>query len=454
VSEPVRFVTVVAGSMMLTLALAFTAIYFWTDASEERQLDEALLDEAREEAREIADGRGEHLQISSRPGPMSDLGPLTKYAVLYDAEGHVLDATATFEGRPPARDALDASLGAPFDFHAPREELRAVLVEVPSRAGHQLLLAAPRTGVDTDARRLAQSMATVFLAAVTWMTVILTLVVRRYTRLHRSIAKVLRRVAEGDLVARVHAEEGSPEGLRLTRDLDELIARLETLVAAQHRFIAHAAHEIRTPLTALRAELGNAVRRKRGYEETVERAHELTVELSTLTDDLLELARLGATEMRPLEPVELLSVAQKVVDSLEPVAAQRSITIAVAGEPVYVEGRPLELHRLVRNLVDNAVAHSPDGSTIEVSVARSGAWAHLTVDDAGRGVPEGEREAIFEPFRRGRDALARDIEGTGLGLTIARTIARTHAGDVTVGESPAGGARFRVELPATGEPPR
>src|SRR5690606_9629011 len=142
--------------------------------------------------------------------------------------------------------------------------------------------------LDGDARRLAISSVIVFVAAMLWMAFMLTLVVRRFMRLHRAVARVARRAAEGDLGARVWAERGSPEALRLARDLDEMIARLEILVTAQQRFIASASHEIRSPLTALRAELSNAIRRGRGYEEAVERGHDLAVELSTLTDDLLQ----------------------------------------------------------------------------------------------------------------------------------------------------------------------
>src|SRR5690606_26627974 len=149
--------------MMLTLALAFGAIYFVTSTREERQLDEALLAEAEEEAREIAEARDGRLQISARPGPSpTDVGPLTKYAVLYDGDGRVLDHTRTFGDRPPARDTCGEVVREPFDRRAAREHLRAVLVGVPRHDGHLLLLAAPRTDLDSDARRLAISSVIVF----------------------------------------------------------------------------------------------------------------------------------------------------------------------------------------------------------------------------------------------------------------------------------------------------
>lgn len=447
-SDDLRFVGAATSGMMLTLALAFGAIYFVTSSREERQLDEALLAEADEEAREIAEARDGRLQISSRPGPSpTDVGPLTKYAVLYDGQGRVLDHTRTFGDRPPARASFDHPLGRPFDLDGPREHLRAVLVEVPRHSGHLLLLAAPRTDLDGDARRLAISSVIVFVAAMLWMAFMLTLVVRRFMRLHRAVARVARRAAEGDLGARVWAERGSPEALRLARDLDEMIARLEILVTAQQRFIASASHEIRSPLTALRAELSNAIRRGRGYEEAVERGHDLAVELSTLTDDLLQLARLGATDIRELEMVELRSMAHAVAKALEPIASARSVTVRVDGSDASVEGRPLELQSLLRNLIENSIRHTPEGTVVSVDVYAREGRARIDVDDAGEGIPESERDAVFEPFLRGRSARARNEDGTGLGLTIARTIARTHGGDISVTDSPLGGARFRVDLP-------
>lgn len=448
-SDDLRFVGAATSGMMLTLALAFGAIYFVTSTREEKQLDDALLAEAAEEAREIADARDGRLQISSRPGPApTDIGPLTKYAALYDAHGRVLDHTATFGAAPPPRDSLNVEIGEPFNLHGRHEHLRAVLVNVPDHEGHQLLLAAPRTDLDSDARRLAISSVIVFVAAMLWMVAILTVAVRRFMRLHRAVARVARRAAEGDLGARVWAARGTPEARRLARDLDEMIARLEILVTAQQRFIALASHEIRSPLTVLRAELSNAIRLGRGYREAVERSHELAVELSTLTDDLLQLARLGASEIRELEMIELRGVASSVIRALEPFAAERRVTVQLEeGAETWIEGRTLEVQSLLRNLIENAIHHTPEGTTVKVEVHARDGRAQVDVDDAGEGILEEEREIVFEPFLRGRSARVNDRRGTGLGLAIARTIARTHGGDISVSDSPLGGARFRVDLP-------
>lgn len=247
-----RFVAALVGVTMITLVLAFAWVFNSFNASQEQQLDEALVAEAHEEAREIAQAGTDRLQISARPGPTAnDVGPLTKYAAIYDVDGGVLDRTATFRTGAPALGSLPAELDVPFDLGGAEERLRAVRVAIPDRSGDTLLLAAPRTDLDGDARLLAGAMAIVYTVVVGLTVLAITFLVNRFTRLHRRVASVTRRVAQGDLGARVGVSRGAKESVRLARDLDETIARLETLVSSQQRFVASAAHEIRSPLTAL-----------------------------------------------------------------------------------------------------------------------------------------------------------------------------------------------------------
>src|SRR4051794_39838505 len=144
---------------MVTLGAAFTAISCVVDASQQRQLDDALRSEAAEEAREAASLGGDHLAISNRPGPFgNDVSPLTKYGVIYDPDGRAVADTPTFHGTPPLLMSLHPRDGEAFDIWFGGEHLRGVTAPMPGRPGQRLLLATPRTDLDGDAKFLLRSM--------------------------------------------------------------------------------------------------------------------------------------------------------------------------------------------------------------------------------------------------------------------------------------------------------
>ncbi|HEX6242539.1 MAG TPA: hypothetical protein VFZ61_16615, partial [Polyangiales bacterium] len=205
-----RLISLLAAVSLATLGGAFWAVYVANSRAQEHQLDVALLHEAQEEAREIARAGGDELMISDRPGPAAnDVGPLTKYAVIYGARGEILATTATMRADAPALvDVERHGHLSPFDLRVPREHLRGVLVPVPGASGSILLLAAARTDLDGDEAFLARAMLLVFGVAFAWVVVVSSWVVRRFTRGHDTIAAVTRRVAAGDLEARVPFASG------------------------------------------------------------------------------------------------------------------------------------------------------------------------------------------------------------------------------------------------------
>ncbi len=452
-----RLVVTLSVATAVIVTVAFGAASYVVERSEERQLDEALRAEAREEAAEISADDHAGLHISDRGGPEADdVGRLTKYAAIYAEDGQDVDRTATFVRGAPAYGTVQHPNGAPFDMTYENERLRAVFVAIPS-ATHgtarreSLLLAAPKADLEKDTAFLRRVMLVAALLSIGCTALFTWRLVRRLTRGHEAIADAARRVAAGDIDARVALQGGDDEVVQLANDIDEMVRRLAVLVEGQQRFIAHAAHELRSPLTSLYGELQLALRRSRTsdeYRATIEESLDSARRLKTLAEDLLALARIGAEHESPHVPVALDEIATSASSWVATEATRRNVAISIDGDGSVVLGHAVDLERLLRNLLDNAVRHSPEGGHVRVVARSDGKTVHLCVVDDGAGVPAGDRERVFEPFFRAADRLRDD--GSGLGLAIVREIARGHGGDVSVEDGPGGrGALFRARLPAS-----
>ncbi|GAB2800849.1 sensor histidine kinase [Streptomyces daliensis] len=292
----------------------------------------------------------------------------------------------------------------------------------------------------------------VVVAGVTW------LVTRRALRPVEGIRGEMAAItASTDLSRRVPEPDTGDEVARLARTTNETLAALESSVERQRRFVADASHELRSPIASLRTQLEVGAAHPELLD--VDGAVEDTVRLQGLAADLLLLARLDAGE-RPsdarVSPAALVreEVAQRAGDR-HPVRVGE----LADGE---VTGSRGQLARVLGNLLDNAQRHA--ASEVTVSVRRvdgsgsgsgsgspegGGPWLEVEVADDGDGVPEGERERIFERFVRLDDARSRDEGGAGLGLAIARDVAARHGGSLTLAPTAPSprGARFRLRLP-------
>jgi two-component system heavy metal sensor histidine kinase CusS len=448
VSFRARFVGAIAVVNLITLGAAFVGVKLLVDANEQQRFDDVLHREATEEAHEIANSGGERLQISPRlrPNP-DDVGPWTKFALLYTAEGEVLDVTAQWRGEQPAFDQIPTPVG---DLMVAGERLRGLVIEIPGHPGTSLLLAAPRRDLDRNSRYLAQVMALVFGFAFVTTLVLSSGVVRRLTRVHQRIAEVARRVSGRDAHARVGRVDGAPEIVQLAHDIDQMIERLELLLEAQSTFIAHAAHELRSPLTSLYGELSHALRRSRDadqYRAAIEEALDATRRLKDLAEDLLALARIGRDRSPPTSLVELGEVCSEAVAMVGSEARARGIRIETRVDPMTVRGDGMDLARLVRNVLENAIRHSPPSGVVELAGRREGDHATLRVRDQGPGITAEDGERIFQPFFRGGQERASTGPGSGLGLAIAREIASHHGGALELQPEAASGACFVLRLP-------
>jgi two-component system heavy metal sensor histidine kinase CusS len=446
-----RLVLTLSAATAVTVASAFGTASYVVERSEERQLDEALRAEAHLEAGEIAGQHG-NIHVNNRGGPEADdIGRLKKFAVIYGDDGRAADITSTFAHGAPALETVTHPPGSAFDFWYGTEHLRGVFVAIPEHPKQMLLLAAPRSDMEKDNDFLRRVMLFAALLSIGFTVLVTWRVVRRLTRGHEAIADAARRVAAGDLAARTALKSGDDEVVQLAHDVDEMVRRLEILVEGQQRFIAHAAHELRSPLTALYGELQLALRRSRSadeYRTSIEEALDSAKRLKALAEDLLALARIGAEREASRTPVALDEVAKNAASWVASEAARRHVELAIDADGSSVLGHAIDLERLLRNLLDNAVRHSPEGGHVRVEARSDGETVHLTVIDDGPGIPPEERDRVFDPFYRADSERRRD-DGSGLGLAIVREIARVHGGDVSVEEGPGGkGALFRATLPA------
>lgn len=270
--------------------------------------------------------------------------------------------------------------------------------------------------------------------AVTW------LVTRRALRPVEGIRSEMSAItASQDLARRVPEPATHDEVARLARTTNETLAALETSVERQRRFVADASHELRSPIASLRTQLEVGAAHPELLD--VDGAVADTVRLQELASGLLLLARLDAGERPGEARVDLATLAG---EELSQRPAGR-FAVRTHLEPVEVAGSRSQLARVVGNLLDNAQRHAR--SRVDLAVRAEGPWAVVEVADDGAGVPEAERERIFERFVRLDDARARDDGGAGLGLAIARDVAVRHGGALTVRSSPAGGALFELRLP-------
>jgi signal transduction histidine kinase len=285
----------------------------------------------------------------------------------------------------------------------------------------------------------------VVLATVTWLAI------------GRTLAPVegIRARAEAitgqNLDRRVPVPDQLDEIGRLARTVNRMLGRLERSADRQRRFVADAAHELRSPIASLRVQLETARDATRNTDGAAGRESDMlyeTTRMEGLVDQLVVLARADADTswLRP-ETVDLDDLIDSAVTSSAPRDGLVIDTSAV--EPVQLCGDARLLEQVVRNLVHNALGHAR--RTVRVSTSAVGDdLAVLVVDDDGPGVPEDRREDIFERFVRLDGSRDRDHGGVGLGLAIVAEIVRAHGGRVRVGDSPSGGARFVVELPIDG----
>jgi len=258
-----------------------------------------------------------------------------------------------------------------------------------------------------------------------------------------ALTGVTARMAEGDLSARADVTPRDEFGT-LAHSFNHMADQVEETVVTLRRFVSDAAHEIRTPLTALRTNLELAPQ-----DDFVAEAQAQVDRLEALTQGLLDLSRVEARAEEPDGPVDLSRLVQQTVEAYGSQAEQGELSIEMdlPPEEVSVPGDEAQLGQVLGNLIDNACKFTPAGGTVTVGLSREEERATLWVADTGIGIPDEDLPQLFGRFHRGRNAAG--YPGSGLGLAIVKAVVEAHGGEVRAVNLERG-ACFTVTLPCGG----
>ena len=425
------------------------------------QVDQALLDLALVEANATMADLSHPLHIHEMsPGTAPPSFPrLDKFIQFVDLDSRIIARSANLG---TARLPTSASLLAKFrtgekafetlnDFGG--EPVR--LVSVPLQIGDHVYAIQVATSLD-DANATLRLARILFLAMSTGIlgAVVLTgaMLARTVLRPIDQIVGRARKIGELALAERLPHPGTQDEMARLVETLNDMLARIEQSFETQRRFTADASHQLRSPLSRLRAELEVTLRRPRErarYEGALRSCLSEVERLSRLTDELLMLARLdvGGPRETP-RSVDLTSILHEAVKRVAPDALRRDVALVMDIPPkLAVNVSPAAVSHVVANVLDNAVKFSPLGSEVKVGVAIEGSAAVVAVSNSGPGIPEDEIPQLFERFYRGSVARQTEAPGVGLGLAICRALVEGQGGKISVNSTRGSGATFTIRLP-------
>jgi len=276
------------------------------------------------------------------------------------------------------------------------------------------------------------------------------LVSRRALRSVEDLADVAERVTASRLDQRIPAEGVETEFRRLITVFNGMLDRLERSFGQAVRFSADAAHELRTPLTILQGEIAQALQeaptgseQQRVYNDLLEEVQRL----KAITQKLLLLSQADSGQLRPtLERVSLTGLVGEAVEDAQALASHLTVTADLSPNVAVMADRDL-VQQALSNLSSNAAKYNRDGGSIEFRLATGDDTAELAITNTGPGIPPQDHDRLFERFYRADPSRGRRIDGVGLGLSLAREIARAHRGDLVLVESRDDRTTFRVTLP-------
>jgi signal transduction histidine kinase len=314
-----------------------------------------------------------------------------------------------------------------------------------------IVVARPRAVFTDTLRSLLPSLAVSGLVALGFALLVAALLSRTITRPLRDLVGGVRRFAGGDYGTRVPLA-GPSEIAEMGTAFNEMASEIQRSRGSEQAFLADISHELRTPLTSIQGFAQAIVEgeaRGDAVSHVAEIIHREARRLVRMVEGLLQVARLeSGTQTMAREEIAPSRLLASAVAALEVQAKDAGVTFDIAGDDVLpsLRGDPDKLAQLFLNVLDNAVKHSPRGSTVQVRGSRDNGAVVIRVRDAGSGLPQGAQARLFQRFYRGENA---ERDGAGLGLAIAQAIAQAHGGTIRASNVDGGGAEFTVRLPVT-----
>lgn len=343
--------------------------------------------------------------------------------------------------------------------------LRACEVE----PGVVLVSAAPLDGIDDTVRQLITIQVIVFVLALATLVVVGRSMLRRGLKPLSDMAHTAHGIASHNLTesaARLPLRAdrpggGAPEVEELRTAFNTMLEHIDDSLAVRaeaeqrlRRFVADASHELRTPLMSVRgyADLFQyaAANAPEERDRHLARLRAEAARMGFLLDDLLLLARLDAAEVEAplrLAEADLVELVDQAADAFRASHPGRPLTLIPGPERLPLRIDPQRIRQVLDNLLTNAAVHTPAGTPVTVEVEHAGPVARVRVVDEGPGVPAADRERVFDRFYRVDKARSRDRGGSGLGLSVARSLVRAHGGSIALAEGGEGRTVFVVELP-------
>ena len=396
----------------------------------------------------VANGTGQpRLDLPAKLAAAYAAAPEDDLFAIRDTNGRVIAASPDEFGErvakwPPATDEpsyFRLSGAGSEDFGS--ETYYGLSVALQTAAGPMWISVARTEGSDALIRSILRE----FVVNAIWVSPLLMLAtlaigifaIRNGLKPVREVSRMAASIGPDATSVRLPEQNLPTEIMPLVASINHALDRLEKGFAVQREFTANAAHELRTPL----AIINSALETMDGNSE-LEKLRTDVARMNRLVEQLLRVARLDSVALE-FGTVDLNKVASLAVAAMAPWAIAQGKTIAFAGTewPVNVKANAHALEDALRNLIENAVLHTPAGTEVTVTVDRAG---RIDVADRGRGVPRKDRESIFKRFWRG---AGEKKEGAGLGLAIVSEIMRAHRGSVSVADNPGGGALFTLSFP-------
>ncbi|WP_406391560.1 sensor histidine kinase [Streptomyces sp. NBC_00887] len=346
------------------------------------------------------------------------------------------------------------NVGSDLPFRIVNGQVTSEVCDLPKTASPETFNAAMNACVNQQRQQALDSLLNRSLLALVGLSIIAfafgyAMAGRVLSPLGR-ITRTARRVAGTDLSRRIELDGPDDELKELADTFDEMLDRLERAFTAQQRFVGNASHELRTPLAINRTLLEVHLSDPEAPTELQQLGKTLlaTNERSEqLVEGLLLLAR-SENQIVERKPVDLAEVADRAIDQARAEAAQKAVQIRGERAPAVVQGNGVLLERIALNLVQNAVRYNvAEGGWVEVTTELQPGQALLVVSNTGPVVPAYEIDNLFEPFRRLRTERTGSDKGVGLGLSIARSVARAHGGRIIAEPREGGGLVMRVTLP-------